>query len=154
VYVIFPRLAKRLYLTYIGTEDANEAITISLVRPATPKIEKVASFNPKFTYPIFGEEETIFGYKGLKVNLQYDARNLRPHLSVSSSKKFNSVGDVEAVDIREVMKEFLPGGLSLSVPDGHYLAITSNTPQSHSKHGQNTRKLLRTCRIRGPLRAL
>ncbi|KAI3336576.1 histone acetyltransferase type B catalytic subunit [Xylariaceae sp. AK1471] len=91
------------------TEDANEAITISLVRPAASKIEKVASFNPKFTYPIFGEDETIFGYKGLKVKLQYDARNLRPHLSVSSSKKFNSVGEVEAVDVREVMKEYLPG---------------------------------------------
>ncbi|KAI8635041.1 histone acetyltransferase type B catalytic subunit [Xylariaceae sp. FL1651] len=91
------------------TANANEAVTISLVRPSASGIEKIASFNPKFTYPIFGEDERIFGYKGLKVNLQYDARNLRPHLSVTSSKKFNSVGEVEAVDIREVMKEFLPG---------------------------------------------
>ena len=83
--------------------------------PSASSIEKVASFKPKFTYPIFGEEERIFGYKGLKVNIQYDARNLRPQLSVSSSKKFNSVGEVEAVDVKEVLKEFLPGGL-LSVP--------------------------------------
>ncbi|KAI1354549.1 histone acetyltransferase type B catalytic subunit [Xylaria sp. FL0043] len=91
------------------TANANEAISISLVRPSTSSIEQVSSFNPKFTYPIFGEDERIFGYKGLKVRLQYDARNLRPHLSISCSKKFSSVGDVEAVDVREVMKEFLPG---------------------------------------------
>ncbi|KAI1115055.1 histone acetyltransferase type B catalytic subunit [Nemania sp. NC0429] len=92
------------------TANANEALTISLVRPsAASTTEKLASFNPKFTYPIFGEEERIFGYKGLKINLQFDARNLRPHLSVSSAKKFNAVSEVEAVNVREVMKEFLPG---------------------------------------------
>ncbi|KAI3343680.1 histone acetyltransferase type B catalytic subunit [Ustulina deusta] len=91
------------------TANANEALTISLVRPSASSIEKVSSFNPKFTYPVFGEDERIFGYKGLKVNLQYDARNLRPHLSISSYKKFNAIGEVEAVNVREVMKEFLPG---------------------------------------------
>ncbi|KAI0194400.1 acyl-CoA N-acyltransferase [Xylaria flabelliformis] len=91
------------------TANANEALTISLVRPSESAIEKITSFGPKFTYPIFGEDERIFGYKNLKVNLQYDARNLRPHLSVSSSKKFNAVGEVEALNVRDVMKEFLPG---------------------------------------------
>ncbi|KAI1129614.1 histone acetyltransferase type B catalytic subunit [Nemania abortiva] len=91
------------------TANANEALTISLVRPSAQSIEKVVSFNPKFTYPIFGEDERIFGYKGLKINLQFDARNLRPHLSVSSAKKFNAVGEVEAVNVKEIMKEFLPG---------------------------------------------
>ncbi|KAI1174151.1 histone acetyltransferase type B catalytic subunit [Nemania sp. FL0916] len=91
------------------TANANEALTISLVRPTGSKIEAVGSFNPRFTYPIFGDEEHIFGYKGLKIKLRYDARNLRPHLSVSSSKKFSSVGEVEALDVKEVMKSFLPG---------------------------------------------
>ncbi|GAP86511.1 putative histone acetyltransferase type b catalytic subunit [Rosellinia necatrix] len=88
--------------------NANDAISLSLVRPSGSAIKKIASFNPRFTYPIFGEDERIFGYKGLKVNLHFDARNLRPHLSVSSIKKFNSVGEVEAVNVREVLKEFLP----------------------------------------------
>ncbi|KAI1757430.1 histone acetyltransferase type B catalytic subunit [Xylaria castorea] len=91
------------------TANANEALRISLVRSSDSAIEKITSFGPKFTYPIFGEDERIFGYKNLKVNLQYDARNLRPHLSVSSSKKFNTVGEVEAVNVRDVMKEVLPG---------------------------------------------
>ncbi|KAI1826199.1 histone acetyltransferase type B catalytic subunit [Xylaria intraflava] len=90
------------------TVNANEALTISLVRPSSSAIEKIVSFNPKFTYPIFGEDETIFGYKGLKINLQFDASSLRPHLSVSSSKKFDSVGDVTALNVKEVMGSFLP----------------------------------------------
>ncbi|KAI2639488.1 acyl-CoA N-acyltransferase [Hypomontagnella submonticulosa] len=91
------------------TVDANEAFNISLVRPAPSGIEKIVSFHPRFTYPVFGEEERIFGHKNLKIDLQYDARDLRPYLSVSSSQKFAAVGDVEALDVREVMKDFLPG---------------------------------------------
>ncbi|KAI1758969.1 histone acetyl transferase HAT1-like protein [Hypoxylon sp. FL1150] len=88
--------------------NANDAITISLVRPGPSKIETIASFNPRFTYPIFGEEEHIFGYQGLKVHLKYDARDLRPKLTVSYTRKFNAVGDVEALDIKEKLQNFLP----------------------------------------------
>ncbi|KAI0376836.1 acyl-CoA N-acyltransferase [Hypomontagnella monticulosa] len=91
------------------TVDSNEALSISLVRPTPSGIEKVISFHPRFTYPIFGEEERIFGHKKLRVDLQYDARDLRPNISVSSSQKFAAVGDVEALDVQEVMKDFLPG---------------------------------------------
>ncbi|KAI0883444.1 acyl-CoA N-acyltransferase [Annulohypoxylon maeteangense] len=90
--------------------DANEAITLSLVRPGPAlNYTNIVSFKPKFTYPIFGEEERIFGYKGLKINIRFDARDLRPHFSVASSRKFTSVGDVEALDVKEKMKEYLPG---------------------------------------------
>ncbi|KAH8653674.1 acyl-CoA N-acyltransferase [Xylariales sp. PMI_506] len=90
------------------TADANDAIAISLVTPSESGLKKLESFNPKFTYALF-EEERIFGYKGLKVNLSYHASDMRPHLSVSSIRKFPTVGDVEAVDVVETMKEFLPG---------------------------------------------
>jgi histone acetyltransferase 1 len=96
--------------------DANEAVTISLVTPTETGLKKIESFNPKFTYAVFGEEERIFGYKGLKVNLSYNASDLRPNLSVSSIRKFKSVGEVEAFDIAGTLKEFLPGGLSHCAP--------------------------------------
>ncbi|KAI0022103.1 histone acetyl transferase HAT1-like protein [Xylariomycetidae sp. FL0641] len=99
------------------TVSANDALKIALVRPTTAGLEKIETFEPRFTYPIFGEDETIFGYKGLKVNLFYDARDLRPHLQVSHTKKFNAVGDVEALDVRETLKEFLPGVAFQSKPD-------------------------------------
>ncbi|KAK8036692.1 histone acetyltransferase type b catalytic subunit [Apiospora rasikravindrae] len=90
------------------TSDANEAFSISLVTPSDSGLKKIDSFNPKFTYAVF-ENEQIFGYKGLKVNLTYNATDMRPNLSVSCIKKFKTVGDAEAVDVVELMKEFLPG---------------------------------------------
>ncbi|KAI1334171.1 histone acetyltransferase type B catalytic subunit [Xylariaceae sp. FL0016] len=93
------------------TVDANEALSMSMVRPSDSdkSIHKIETFGPKFTYPIFGEDENIFGYKGLRINLLFDARDLRPNLSVTSSRKFKSVGEVEALDVKETLKEFLPG---------------------------------------------
>ncbi|KAK8110780.1 acyl-CoA N-acyltransferase [Apiospora kogelbergensis] len=90
------------------TSDANEAFSISLVTPTDSGLQKLDSFNPRHTYAVFDNEQ-IFGYKGLKVNLTYNATDMRPHLDVSCIKKFKTVGDAEAVDVVELMKEFLPG---------------------------------------------
>jgi len=32
-------------------------------------IRVIEPFHPTFTYPIFGEHEKIFGYKGLNINV-------------------------------------------------------------------------------------
>ena len=66
------------------------------------------SFHPRFTYPIFGDSEEIFGYQDLEINLQYNASDMRPNLSVSYSKKFPAVGETEATDIDGILHEFLP----------------------------------------------
>ena len=44
--------------------DSNEAVEIHLVAG-----DKVPSFHPSFTYALYGNEETIFGYKGLKIDV-------------------------------------------------------------------------------------
>lgn len=33
-----------------------------------------ATFEPDFVYPIFGEEETVYGYKDLKIKLYFGER--------------------------------------------------------------------------------
>lgn len=66
------------------------------------------SFNPRFTYPIFGDSEEIFGYQNLEINLRYNASDMRPHLSVSHTKKFAAVGETEATDINGILHDFLP----------------------------------------------
>ncbi|KAK0748756.1 acyl-CoA N-acyltransferase [Apiosordaria backusii] len=88
------------------TTSANEAFVISLVAPGPNG--KESKFHPKFTYPIFGDEEEIFGYKDLQINLRYNATDMRPHLSVKYSKKFPPIADAQALDIPEVLSEFLP----------------------------------------------
>ncbi|KAG4422659.1 hypothetical protein IFR04_004280 [Cadophora malorum] len=88
--------------------EANEALLISLVVPDANAPRSLYSFHPQMTYSIFGDDERIFGYKGLKVNLQYNASDMRPNLQVSFSKKFAAVGDTEATDVKGVLEPFLP----------------------------------------------
>ncbi|CAG7557696.1 unnamed protein product [Fusarium equiseti] len=85
--------------------NANEAIHISLVSPSESGLQHVATFNPRHTYSIFGEEEQIFGYKDLKVNLRYRANDMRPHLKTSYSKKFSAVGGPEPTDVAAILEE-------------------------------------------------
>ena len=94
----------------IGSTNANDALEISMVQAASISPKKLSSFHPQFTYPIFGEEESIFGYQGLKLNLRFAAHNLRPNLEVLYDKKFKAVGDTKATDIQETLKEWTPEG--------------------------------------------
>jgi histone acetyltransferase 1 len=63
-------------LTSTGSCDANDAVQITIVHPDQQKPKTLSSFHPQFTYPIFGEEERIFGYKGLIIRLRFAAHNL------------------------------------------------------------------------------
>ncbi|KIH94748.1 histone acetyltransferase 1 [Sporothrix brasiliensis 5110] len=86
--------------------NATEALEISLVQPAPTGLRSIASFNPKFTYSIFGDEETVVGYQGLKISLRFNASDMRPNLQVTSTKKLKT-GEIEPTDIRTVLKGYL-----------------------------------------------
>ena len=88
--------------------DANEAVEVSLWQPYPEQPTKVHRFHPKFTYPIFGEEERVFGYKGLAVDLRYTAHDLQPNVAISYDKKFTTVGSTVALDLNKTLKDFLP----------------------------------------------
>jgi len=96
----------------LGSTNANTATTISLVSPnydsGAHTVQTLHSFDPLVTYAIFGEEETIFGYKGLKINLKYGATDMRPGLQISYTKKFKTVGETEAQDLKTVFEDFMP----------------------------------------------
>lgn len=81
-----------------------------LMTPRDGKIKQVTSYHPKFTYPIFGEEERIFGYKNLRINLLFNSSDMRPNLNITYSKKFQAIGETEPADIPEILKDFLPPG--------------------------------------------
>ncbi|KAF4981631.1 hypothetical protein FZEAL_2600 [Fusarium zealandicum] len=85
--------------------SANEAIQITLAAPSPSGLNHIATFNPEFTFSIFGEDEQIFGYKGLKVSLRYRANDMRPHLKISYSSKFKAVGGPEPTDVKAVLEE-------------------------------------------------
>ena len=91
-----------------GSTNANDALEISFVQAAPGSPRTLSSFHPQFTYPIFGDEERIFGYQNLKLNLRFAAHDLRPNLEVIYDKKFRAVGDTKATDIEETLKEWTP----------------------------------------------
>ena len=103
----------QLTLISLGSCDANDAVQITIVQPDQQKPKTLSGFHPQFTYPIFGEEERIFGYKGLIIRLRFAAHNLRPHVHVSHDEKFKAVEDAAPVDIPEALKDFLPEGMHI-----------------------------------------
>ncbi|KAL8727600.1 MAG: hypothetical protein Q9181_005652 [Wetmoreana brouardii] len=88
--------------------NANEALNVSFVQAGQDSPVTLSTFHPRFTYPIFGEEECIFGYQGLTVNLRFAAHNLVPNVSVSYDKKFKAVNDIKALDIEGTLREWMP----------------------------------------------
>lgn len=97
-------------MSVAGSTNANEALDISFVQAGSNAPKTLSTFHPQFTYPIFGEEERIFGYQGLRISLRFAAHDLRPNLEISYDKKFKPVGDTEATDIEETLKEWTPEG--------------------------------------------
>lgn len=85
-----------------------KAFTMSLVRPARLEAKAIKSFRPAFSYSVFGEDEQIFGYKGLEINLNFNANDMRPNLQVKWRKQFEATGETEATDVVEILKDYLP----------------------------------------------
>ena len=48
---------KSIVQPQLGHQDSSEPITYT-------------AFEPTFTYPIFGEQEVVFGYKGLSIKVR------------------------------------------------------------------------------------
>ncbi|KAK7035779.1 acyl-CoA N-acyltransferase [Favolaschia claudopus] len=94
------------------TCDANEALTISLVRAqedtkALGEEESYSEFHPRFTYPIFGEEEKIYGYNNLVIDLRFASGSLAPFLQVKHTKKLATTSST-VDDVQGTLTEFMP----------------------------------------------
>ncbi|KAI4102179.1 MAG: hypothetical protein L6R37_004544 [Teloschistes peruensis] len=91
------------------SSNANEALHISFVQAGQTEPVILSTFHPKFTYPIFGDEECIFGYQGLVTKLRFAAHDLLPNLTVSYDKEFGPVDEVAPLDIKDALREWIPG---------------------------------------------
>ncbi|KAI9789973.1 MAG: histone acetyltransferase 1 [Candelina submexicana] len=87
---------------------ANQAVQLSLIQPGAAASKELVTFHPAFTYPIFGDEETIFGYQGLNINIRFAAHNLQSNVEISWDRKFKTIGETKATDIKETLKPYLP----------------------------------------------
>ncbi|KAK9449649.1 acyl-CoA N-acyltransferase [Limtongia smithiae] len=67
--------------------DANKALRISLVNSNGE--DTSPPFNPRFTYPIYGPAEAIYGFKDLHIDLKFGAADLAPYVQVSYADKLS-----------------------------------------------------------------
>lgn len=84
----------------LWTASANEALKLFVTEPSGTAV----NFTPSFTYPIFGDSETIFGFKDLVIFLCFDHYTFMPFLNVKYEKKLND----EVEEPRDVMMKYLP----------------------------------------------
>ncbi|KAK6454007.1 acyl-CoA N-acyltransferase [Scheffersomyces xylosifermentans] len=82
------------------TSSSNEAVELFVTDD-----QGAIKFSPVFTYPIFGEAETIYGYKGLEIFLCFDHFTFYPFFNVKYEEKLN---DPEIVDLKSTIEKFLP----------------------------------------------
>ncbi|KAJ2930049.1 hypothetical protein H1R20_g7005, partial [Candolleomyces eurysporus] len=92
------------------TANSNDALTLSMVRAKEDKEvlaedESYQNFHPAFTYPIYGEDETIYGYKDLAIDLRFASGSLAHYLSVSYAEKLaaSTTDDAQAT-----LSEYIP----------------------------------------------
>lgn len=95
---------------FVGSSDSNKALTICLLHPDNNEPKVVAEFHPKFTYPIFGDAQTIWGYQGLRVQLRFAAHDLQPNVKVWWNEKHPTVGEIAPLDIKQTLRDWLPDG--------------------------------------------
>lgn len=94
-----------LLIKIAGVASANDALVVKLLAADDSGLQQVASFQPKFTYAIFGEEEQIFGYKNPKIELRYRANDMRPHVKFTYKGKLKSMGEAEPTNISRVLED-------------------------------------------------
>ncbi|KDR81878.1 hypothetical protein GALMADRAFT_90297 [Galerina marginata CBS 339.88] len=93
------------------TSDANDALILSLVRSSKDKEvlgedEAYEEFNPSFTYPIYGEDEKIYGYRDIVIDLRFTSGSLEQYLSVNYAEKLPSTSTVD--DVEGTLSGFIP----------------------------------------------
>jgi histone acetyltransferase 1 len=66
---------------------ADKSVNIQLVERACELNENGRIFHPEFTHQMFGENESIFGYKEPRVDVLYGAATLTTYLGFSYAEK-------------------------------------------------------------------
>lgn len=88
--------------------SSTDAIEISLVVPFEGGSKPLHSFKPTTTSSIFGEDETISGYQGLRINIRYNACDMRPGLQIMYKKKTKTANDRNTLNLKDVLESYLP----------------------------------------------
>jgi len=90
--------------------DSNDAVFIKLVRAEDDCLQNDCAFHPLMSHQIFGESETIFGYKDLEVQLYYHAGSLLTYLSMKCKEKIPQALGINPDLVLPKVAEIIPSG--------------------------------------------
>lgn len=98
---------------------ANDAIVMKLVRNVKDLEGLENGFHPEFTHQIFGENENIFGYSGLKIKMFYTSSNMERFMAIEYEEKVDTKvsNGVEPDNILDQIKNQIPGDFTSSVDE-------------------------------------
>ncbi|KAJ1882790.1 histone acetyltransferase 1 [Coemansia sp. RSA 1722] len=99
---------------HLGNADTAEAVLQALEKDAAADANQdsadeeeeeesgadIIQFHPAFTYPIYGEHERVFGYKGLAINLHYAAGSLATYVDVRYKKNISAMESSLPIQLR------------------------------------------------------
>jgi len=94
---------------------------------------------------MFGEEEMIVGYENPQIDLDLRAHDMRPTLRIKHDAKWDMPGETKAMDIPEMLKEWIPGyALEESKADSSSASVEvdakwtppGNLLKSYKSHGR------------------
>ncbi|EIN08019.1 histone acetyltransferase type B catalytic subunit [Punctularia strigosozonata HHB-11173 SS5] len=117
------------------TCNSNEALTISLLRAPEEANDQRESFHPTFTYPIYGEDETVYGYKDLAINVQMASGSLATRVSSAYSAKLKSSSST-VDDVEGILAKFLPDDHYKAADEAAFLQRVKDDASSFRPFGQ------------------
>lgn len=90
--------------------SANDVISFKLVRCEQDLDDDETEFAASFTHQIFGENERIFGYKNLRIDIFCLSSSLDFYLNVEYEEKLNSkkYQQIKADDIEATLRPWMP----------------------------------------------
>ncbi|XP_064615849.1 histone acetyltransferase type B catalytic subunit-like isoform X2 [Liolophura sinensis] len=98
---------------------ANEAIEFKLVRQESDIEDENTSFKPDMTHQLFGNNESIFGFKDLKVQMFYSAAKLETYIMLKYSEKVSpdTTDGVMPDDVVKVLASKMPSDFTSNLDD-------------------------------------
>ncbi|CAF0846597.1 unnamed protein product [Rotaria sordida] len=90
--------------------SANEVISFKLIQSEKDLNNEENEFAPEFTHQIFGENERIFGYKNLNIDIYCLSSSLNFYLNIDYDEKINpkKYQQFKADDLVESLNQWIP----------------------------------------------
>lgn len=90
--------------------DSNDAVNLKLVRTEDELMNDETTFHPWMSHQVYGDSETIFGYKDLQVKLYYHSGSLLTYLNMNCESKIPEKYGIKPDPVLPKIAEIIPEG--------------------------------------------